>query len=29
MPLGLPIRARSPWEVAVSAIGEIIATRRS
>ena len=29
MPLGLPIRARTAWEVAISALGEVIATRRS
>lgn len=29
MPLGLPIRARTAWEVAVSAIGEIIEQRRA
>lgn len=28
-PIGLPIRARSPWEVAVSVIGEIIAATRA
>ena len=28
MPLGLPIRARTAWEVAISALGEVIATRR-
>ena len=29
MPLGLPIRAQSAWEVAISAIGEVIANRRA
>lgn len=28
MPLGLPIRARTVWEVAISALGEVIAQRR-
>lgn len=29
MPIGLPIRAAAPWEIAVSVISQIIATKRS